>query len=165
MDTRDTLIAWLNDAHAMENALVSTLERQADRAQDRPEIRERLLQHADETRGHARRVEQCIEDLGGSTSTVKDAMGKVEGWMAGLTNAVAGDDIVKDALSGYAAEHLEIASYQALIAGAEALGEQQVVDACEEILEDEERQANWLETNLPAVVQNYLGQEVGGRRG
>jgi ferritin-like metal-binding protein YciE len=105
-------------------------------------------------------VEQCIARLGGSTSTLKTALGTVSGFFQGRSTGAAPDELVKNALSDYAAEHFEIACYRALIVAARALGINDVVQICEQILRDEEDMARWLESHLPTTVQEYLGSEV-----
>ena len=109
---------------------------------------------------HADRLRECVERLGGSISTVKTAMGAVSGFFQGRATGVSPDELVKNALSDYAAEHFEIACYKALIVAARTLGEDEVVRVCESILHDEEDMARWLDHNLPKVVQEYLGQPV-----
>jgi ferritin-like metal-binding protein YciE len=153
---RDTLLAWLNDAYAMEQGLAETLKRQAEHAKDRAEVRRKLEEHAELTRSQAKRVKVCIESLGGDTSTIKTTMGKLEGIFSGMSTRPAGDTLIKDALAGYAAEHLEIASYKALIVAADALNEQRVSQTCEEILQEEEEMARWLEQSLPLLVRDYV---------
>lgn len=160
-EPRETLISWLNDAYALERSLVEVLENHAKDAKDHPEAARRITQHLEETKMHAERVKECVERLGGSTSSVKTAMGKVSGFFQGLSTGTAPDEMVKNALSDYAAEHFEIASYRALIAGARALGETEVARVCENILRDEENMAKWLESQLPTMVQEYLGAPAG----
>ena len=125
-----------------------------------PELARKISEHLELTRRHADMVEQCIARLGGSTSTLKTAMGTVSGFFQGRSTGVAPDELVKTALSDYAAEHFEIASYRALIAAARALGQNEIVQICEDILRDEEDMARWLEKQLPMMVQEYLGQGV-----
>ena len=48
----DIVVAWLNDAYGMENALVQILEHQVKDAQDFPTIRQGPQQHLDQTRQH-----------------------------------------------------------------------------------------------------------------
>ncbi|PYQ56668.1 MAG: hypothetical protein DMF53_24785, partial [Acidobacteria bacterium] len=93
-------------------------------------------------------------------STVKTALGAVSGFFQGRSTGASPDELVKNALSDYAAEHFEIASYRALITAARLLGENQVVQVCEAILRDEQDMANWLEQNLPNVVQEYLNVQT-----
>jgi ferritin-like metal-binding protein YciE len=159
-DPRETLIGWLNDAYAMEKGLVQVLENHANDVKDRPEMYRMIAQHLEQTKMHAERVRDCVERLGGSTSSVKTAMGSISGFFQGRSTGASPDELVKNALSDYAAEHFEIASYRALIAAARALGENQVVQVCESILRDEEEMARWLEQNLPNVVQEYLGVQT-----
>lgn len=155
-DPRETLIGWLNDAYAMEKGLVQVLENHANDVKDRPEMYRRIAQHLEETKMHAERVRDCVQRLGGDVSTMKTAMGAVSGFFQGRSTGASPDELVKNALADYASEHLEIASYRALIVAARALGEQQVVQICEGILRDEEEMARWLEQSLPTVVQEYL---------
>ncbi|HEX6903731.1 MAG TPA: ferritin-like domain-containing protein [Thermoanaerobaculia bacterium] len=159
-DPRETLIGWLNDAYAMEKGLVQVLENHANDVKDRPEMYRKIAEHLEKTKMHAERVRDCVERLGGSTSTVKTTLGAVSGFFQGRSTGASPDELVKNALADYASEHLEIASYRALIVAARALGEQDVVRICEDILRDEEDMARWLEQSLPTVVQEYLGQHA-----
>lgn len=159
-DPRETLIGWLNDAYAMEKGLVQVLENHANDVKDRPEMYRKIAQHLEQTKMHAERVRECVERLGGSVSTVKTAMGAVSGFFQARSTGASPDELVKNALSDYAAEHFEIASYRALITAARLLGENQVVQVCETILKDEQDMANWLEQSLPNVVQEYLNVQT-----
>ena len=87
-------------------------------------------------------------------------MGAVSGFFQGRSTGASPDELVKNGLSDYAAEHFEIASYRALITAARLLGENQVVQVCESILRDEQEMANWLEQTLPTIVQEYLGVQT-----
>lgn len=159
-DPRETLIGWLNDAYSMEKGQIQVLENHVKDAENQPEIHRKLAEHLGQTRMHADFVKDCVERLGGSTSSVKTAMGNIAGFFQGRSTGASPDELVKNALSDYAAEHFEIACYQALIVTARALGETQVVSVCERILEDEEDMARWFQQRLPMVVQQYLGQEA-----
>jgi ferritin-like metal-binding protein YciE len=159
-EPRETLIGWLNDAYAMEKGLVQVLENHANDVKDRPEMYRRIAGHLEQTKMHAERVRECVERLGGSTSSVKTAMGAISGFFQGRSTGASPDELVKNGLSDYAAEHFEIASYKALIVAARALGENEVVQVCENILRDEQTMADWLEQQLPLIVQEYLGREA-----
>ena len=159
-DQKETLLSWLNDAYSMEKGQVQVLENHVKDAQDKPEIHRKLAEHLELTRRHADMVEQCVARMGGSTSSVKTAMGTVAGFFQGRATGAAPDELVKNALADYAAEHFEIACYRALITGARALGASDVAQVCEQILREEEDMARWLESRLPMVVQQYLGTEV-----
>ena len=154
------MIAWLNDAYAMENSLIRTLEHRLNDVKDYPQLRARIEQHLEETRRHADLVKSCVERLGGSTSALKTGMANVTGTVQALSTGLASDELVKNCLSDYAAEQFEVASYRALIAGAQVIGDQETVRICEEILREDEAMALWIAQQLPLVVQATLQQQL-----
>jgi ferritin-like metal-binding protein YciE len=158
MTGKELFIAWLNDAHSTENALIQILEHQIKDAKDHPQMRAKLEQHLEQTRRHAELVKGRVESLGGSTSAVKAGMAKLFGQMQAISTGPARDELIKNALADYAAENFEIASYTALIHAAQELGDQQTADVCQQILRDEEDMARWIQQNLPALVQQSLLQ-------
>lgn len=161
---RQQLIAWLTDAHAMELALVKVLENHAKDAERHPDIRARDEEHLAETRTHASQVERCLELLGAEKpSAVKNMMGTAMGKMQGAMSGPFGDEIMKNFLSDYAGEHMEIACYRALIVAADEIGETEVSEICGEIIADEEAMAEWLEERLPEITRLSLHQAPAAR--
>jgi ferritin-like metal-binding protein YciE len=158
MAGKDILVAWLNDAHGMENALIQILEHQIKDAKDYPQVQAKLEQHLEQTRRHAQMVKDCVEMLGGKTSAVKTGMGALFGQMQALSTGAAKDEMMKNALADYAAESFEVASYTALVEAARALGEQQIAGVCQQILQEDAEMAHWLHQNLPSLVQQTLHQ-------
>lgn len=152
----DRIISWLKDAHAMERSLETVLEKQAKHADSDPAMRERLTRHADETRRHAQLVEDALDRLGASTSTMKDMSGGIQARMHGMMTGGSSDTLVKDTLSGIAAEHFEIACYTSLQTAARDIGDEQTVQMCEDILRDERSMAEYLEQELPRVTHMEL---------
>jgi ferritin-like metal-binding protein YciE len=160
MAHQETMIAWLNDAHAMENNLIKVLENHARDAKNHPQIQAKIEEHLEQTRRHADLVKGCVERLGGHTSAIKSGLGTVMGAVQGISTGPAQDELVKNALADYASEHFEIASYTALIAGAQALGDQEIARVCQQILRDEQDMARWLEQQLPIITQEFLGKKA-----
>lgn len=156
MTPQDQLIAWLNDAHAMERSLAKVLERHAKDAREFPEMQSRLEAHLLETERHADLVEQCLAILGRRPSVVKSAMGAMMGMAESRSTAGFRDEMVKNFLMDYTAEHFEIACYESLVAAANELGLQEIADICEGILVEEEEMALWLEERLPEVTSISL---------
>lgn len=156
MTGREQLIAWLNDAYAMERSLEGTLERHLKDAADEPEVHARIQRHIEETRRQAETVESCVESLGGKVSKTKTVFAEMMGAVQGLANKPAGDTLVKNALADYAAEHFEIACYKALIVAARSLGEEAVAGRLAAILHEEEDMARFLEEKLPHAVRGAL---------
>jgi ferritin-like metal-binding protein YciE len=121
-----------------------------------PSYRARLSRHVDETREHARSLERCIQRLGGKTSTVKNVIGEAMGRVQGLSTAMYRDERVKNGLAEYATEHFEIACYESLMAAAEQLEEQEIVQVCRDIIAEEEAMAAWIRNQLPELTMHFL---------
>jgi len=155
-DNRDLLIAWLKDAHAMERALVATLEGHAKDAMAHPKLRSRIEQHVQETRMHAEMTERCLEQLGAKPSAIKNTMGKMAGAMQGAAPGAFDDAAIKNLLSDIAAEHFEMAAYRCLREAAHALEEHDIAHTCDAIVRDEEDMARFLESHLAEVTREFL---------
>ena len=157
-EEKELLLTWLKDAHAMEQSLVQNLKEKAEDADEDEDfdMSEQIKKHTEETKVHAGKIASCIERLGGSISTVKEAAGKMFGYVQGAMKSMYSDAGVKNALEGYTAEHFEIACYTSLIAAANHLGDMQTAAVCEEILHDEMRMADWLESQIPRITERYL---------
>ncbi len=155
-----TYIAWLNDARAMEMGLIQNIQAHIRLADGKhPKLKARLEQHLEETKRHAELVAEAIERHGGRISTMKGVMSTLAGGLGGAAAAVTGDDLMKASLQDFAGEHLEIASYTALIAAAEQLGETESVAAFESILAEEKAMAKWYEENIGPLARKYIAED------
>ena len=155
----ERLMEWLRDAHAAEQQAETMLSGMASRIENYPEMRARIQQHIDETRRQAELVRGCIERRGGSTSTIKDAGGKLMAMGQAMSGLFVGDEIMKGSIASYAFEAMEISSYRILIETADHVGDQETKRVCEQILREEEAMAEWLEQNLPMLTKQYLSRE------
>jgi|SRR5690606_7178942 len=162
MTTRpeETVLDWLRDAHAMEQQAEIMLTATAERLRNYPELKARIEQHVEETRRQAKLVRSCIERLGGDTSTVKDTAARMMAMAQGLSGMFVSDEVVKASLASYTFEHMEIASYRALAAAADACGDAETKRICEEILPQEEAMADWLSQQMPATVKKFLARQA-----
>lgn len=158
MESREALVSWLDDAHSMENTLVPILENHAKDAKEHPEARDRIQRHAEETKRHAQLLADCLQELGKKPSSTKKAVSKMMGMGQAITTGPFEDELIKNAISDYATENFEIACYEALITAAQDLGEPKVEQICKQILEDERAMAQWLETQLPKTVHEFIVQ-------
>ena len=159
-DYNDLLVSWLKNAHAMETSLIKVLENQAERASVFPELSSRLRGHREESQRHANLLEGCIERRGGEISQLRTGVSKL---MADVESSFLGafeDSIVKDTILGVTSERTEIASYTAIIALANELGDEKTVEICEEILEDEIKMEEFLTDNLPELVHEAFERDL-----
>jgi ferritin-like metal-binding protein YciE len=148
----DQLIAWLDDAHAMESGLISILQTHASHMNHLPNATRRLQQHIVETQQHVQRVNECLRLLGATPSGIKSTLSSMMGAVEGASTAMFRDEVVKDALADYASEQFEVACYTALVSIATALEQPEVARLCNENLQEDRAMAEWLLQQLPAVV-------------
>lgn len=158
-ESRDQLINWLNDAIGMEENLVNVLDNQVKDFENYPQIQRQIQDHLEVTKGHADLVRQCVKDLGGSPSTMKQAVGKVQGIFAGLMTGPADDELVKNLLADFASENFEIACYTSLISACDEIGESRISSICQRILSDEEAMAQRCLDAIPIITRDYLVQK------
>ncbi len=156
MAHQDLLKAWLKDAYSMEVALVPILENHAKDAKDYPEFQQRINQHVAETKQHAQMVKDCLNRLGEQPSAVKSAVGGMFGAVQSVATGPFKDELVKNGLTDYAAENFEIASYNALIYAAQEMGDQETARVCEQIRDQEQDMADWLDEHLSVAVQDTI---------
>jgi ferritin-like metal-binding protein YciE len=161
--SRETLAAWLRDAHAMEHQAMEILEKQVGRLEHYPELRGKVREHLEQSHRQAERVEQCLELLGTETSSIKTGLGKMTGTAQQLSGLFASDEVMKGSIADYAFEHYEIACYRVLIAAATEAGAPEVARLCEQNLREEEAMAEWLAQRLPEVTRQYLQREATGQ--
>ncbi len=159
-DIQTNFLAWLRDAHAMEEQAVTMLTAQAQRLESYPELRARIGQHATETESQIRRLETVLARYDAGSSLLKDAARKVMASAQAFGGMFAGDEVIKGAQMGYVFENLEISSYVTLIAAARELDDMEAVDVFESILVEEQDMADWLVDNLPAVTQAFLARDA-----
>jgi ferritin-like metal-binding protein YciE len=155
---REFLIDGLRDAHAMESQAISLTSAQVDRLEHYSDLETRIREYLRETEGQRERLERCLERLGTSASTLKDAALKVGANLAAMMHSMADDEVIKNSLASFAFENFEIISYKALIETARLAGDADIEEVCRRNLAEEERMAAWIEENLPELIHKYLAR-------
>jgi ferritin-like metal-binding protein YciE len=149
----EQLVAWLDDAHAMESGLIPILEHHASHFGERfPNAARRLQQHVVETQQHVQRLQECLRLLDSAPSGVKSALSSLIGSVEGTTTAIFRDQLVKDALADYASEQFEVACYTALVSAATELGYPEIATLCKQNLQEDQAMAAWVLQHIPSVV-------------
>ncbi|QBI02325.1 ferritin-like domain-containing protein [Pseudoduganella albidiflava] len=159
-DVNENLNDWLRDAHAMEQQAEKMLTAQAERLEHYPELKARIVQHIEETRGQQGLLDECMARRGVSNSVLKDLGGKLMAFGQAVGGMTVSDEVVKGAMAGYVFENLEIASYTALIAAAQQAGDTTTQAACERIIVQEKAMAAWLLEHLPQLTQAFLARSA-----
>ena len=145
----DVLQEQLEDLHSAETQLIQALPKMAQAAHH-DELREAFQNHLEETRGHLKRVEEALGELGVSHPT--EVCKGMQGLIAEGAEMIEmpGDPVAKDAaLIGAAqrVEHYEIAAYGTARQLADDCGFDGIRDLMDQTL-DEESAADKLLTKI-----------------
>ena len=147
-DEQHRYLMHLNDALAMENALVGHLEK---RVKSLPSAiaRQRVGQHLQETQYHRDLVKQLITALGSTPTTARSHVQapiapSLAGKVVDALQAEKGDVLLLDSLADFAVEKFEAAIYQTLALIARRLGHQEHAAQFDRIRQQEEAMATFL---------------------
>ena len=159
----EKLVQYLNEAYGKEKELETALEAHIGMT-DRAPYKKRLKEHLKETKAHARKLEQRIKKLGGSPQGTQAIVGKATAAVKGTIHMVRGhgheEKLLKNAKTEYSEEAEEIATYTAIEAFAEAVGDRQTAKLAREIRREEERMASYLQRLIPQLARAVSRSEV-----
>jgi ferritin-like metal-binding protein YciE len=153
------LVAWLNNAYAMEREIVEILKGHLNDAKGHTDIEEKIGEHLDKTEGHSDKVKQCLDKLGEKPNNLKTGIAKLMGVVMGESTSMMEDKLVKNAVAEFATENLEIATYQVIHTMASMLEEDEIAEKCNEIIQEEIEMAEWLQENLSDVVAEVVAAD------
>jgi ferritin-like metal-binding protein YciE len=159
MTKKEMLLAWLNDAHAMESAKSDLMQRYSKDVDKYPDIQKKFAEGADIAREKTETLKGIIESLDGDTSAAKKIMGKISSVMQSAMSELMHDQPVKHMAVSYAGGHLAIASYTVLAAAGQELGEQEVVDFAQESIGTAREEIKWFEQRIPSLTVEFLRTE------
>lgn len=158
-DIARQLKAYLSDAHALEAQSVQLLVDAGKHEQD-PVLRENYLNHLGESRGQRELLERRIQELGGTSSVIKDAGLGLGALSWGAFFKAQPDTPGKLAAFAYAVEHLEIAGYEQLKYVSEQANDPATVALAESILRQERDAADRIGQTLGRGAQASLQAQV-----
>ena len=167
------IVQYLNEAHAAELALVSTLRAHIAMT-PRGEYRSGLERHLGETKDHAQRLQRRVRQLGAGRNPLQAGLGLAQSMVGqamvmtkGPLDMVRGfspeEKLLKNAKDECATEALEIATYDALERLARGLGDEETARLAAEIRADEERMLGQLREQLPKLTDAVIQAEVRGQ--
>ena len=174
------LVQYLSEAYGKEKELVPALEAHIAMTTRKP-YKKRLQDHLRETKRHASTLEKRIKKISGSgPGKVPALAGQVGGQAKSLAKGPLhmlrgtgeAEKMLKNAKTEYFNEHEEIATYSAIEALAEELGDSETAKLAREIRREEERMATFLARQIPVLTRAVVSEEVpsserrknGGRR-
>jgi ferritin-like metal-binding protein YciE len=181
------LVQYLNEAYGTEKRLETALTAHITMA-TRATYRKRLQQHLSETKRHGRDVSKRIKQLGGSIDGVQApgpeivgeaaqslvaagqrAVALAQGPLHALRGTGEAEKQLKNAKTEYASEAEEIATYTAIEALADAVGDRDTKRLARSIRREEERMRSYLEKEIPRMTSAVAKDEIpaserGGRQ-
>lgn len=156
MDTHYIYVTALKNTHALEMQALQIMERQVERLQHYPEMEAALRRHIEETHGQRTRLEEALQSLGDSPSTLKEGVLGFVGNMMALAHTPAQDEILKNTYANHAFENFEIAAYESLIAIGEAAGQAEHLSAFQQSLREEQAMAQTVRELIKPTTLRYI---------
>lgn len=168
----DKVLQYLEEAHALEAGLASTLTAHAAMT-PRGDYRDLIERHRDETRAQVERIQSRLVELGQSQSlahvvygAAQTALGQTTALALAPLNVLRGtggeEKLLKNAKDEVASEALEIATYDALEALADAVGDEKTAVLAREHRTQEELFMKHLREVIPALTHDVLAADVEG---
>jgi ferritin-like metal-binding protein YciE len=156
----DNICDWLRDAHAMEEQSEKLFSRQADRLISFTGLRAKLGREVKYIMENQALLSTRLEQLGCSSSVIKDIAGKVVAGAQNILGMSMSDEPVKGILALHTFTQIAIGSYKILITAAQAINDAETSRICNIILLQTEGRAAWIEKQLAEVTKTYLLNDV-----
>ena len=171
--SQQKVVQYLGEAHASEEALVRVLQSQIAMT-PRGAYRSLLESHLGETREHAARVAERLEELGQGSNPVQAVLGFWEsaiGQTLALSKAPfdllrgsGGEEkVLKNAKDTCATEALEIATYTAIERFARSVGDQKTATLAASIRAQEKQMLDRVMREIPELTEAVVRAEVKGK--
>ena len=151
-DWNSDLVTYLQDAHAMEEKSLQTLQAAVAVAGD-PQLESLYQGHIMETQRHLELLKHRLETYDSSRSLLKDLGGRLAAVGVGAGLVAQPDTPAKLLAVAYAFEHFEIASYELLKRVAERAGDQDTMEMADKILVNERQAAEKLEASYDLALE------------
>jgi len=151
-DWNEDLVSYLQDAHAMEEKSLQTLQAAVQVAGD-PQLESLYQGHVAETQRHLELLKERLESLDSSRSLLKDLGGRLAAVGVGAGLVAQPDTPAKLLAVAYAFEHFEIASYELLRRVAEKANDYDTVEMVDKILVNERQAVEKLEASYDLALE------------
>jgi ferritin-like metal-binding protein YciE len=157
-DLPEEVVAYLQDAHAIETQAVQLLKVAPGIAGAEP-LADALRDHTSETEAHRQLVEERLEAHGARPSRLQDTALRVGGLNVAGFFAAQPDTPVKLAGFAFAFEHLEIAAYELLSRVADRGADPDTVAMAQRIAGEERAAAERIASTWDAAMEAVLQKQ------
>ena len=151
------LVKNLKRAHALEKQAIALLDAGSGIAGDE-EIGAIYRAHLIQTKEHERYVAERLDAHGERPSKTVDAAMQAGALGLGALTKAAPDTPVRLAMTAFAFEHLEIATYRMLLRLAQRAGDAETAAVAGRILEQEEAAAELVAATFDRALERTLGE-------
>ncbi len=159
VDYRKELVKFLQDAHAMEQQSLQTLQAAVKVAGD-PQLESLYQGHIVETQRHLELLKERLGAQDESRSLLKDLRGRLTAAQVGLGVVADSDTPAKLVATAYGFEHFEIAIYELLKRVARQAGDPDAAEMAEKILVNERQAAEKLAASYDLALERSLHGSV-----
>jgi ferritin-like metal-binding protein YciE len=161
-DARSIYASSLRNTHAMEQQGLQQMEIQVSRLERYPAYAALLKRHIETTRQQIARLDQALQALGESPSTIKETVTSVVGTVGATVHAMAQDETLKNLYAGFAFQYEQIAAYRSLITIAEIVGETAHTAGFRQSIQEEETAAQQAAEIIEPVTRRYVELTMSG---
>lgn len=151
-DLEKQLVKYLADAHALKGQGIQLLQ-QGPAVIKEPGLVKIFEEHLEETRSHQARLAARLEEHGGGSNAIQDALLRLGGLNVGGFFAAQPDTPAKLAGFAFAFEHIEIGGLEQLKRVAQRAGDHETVRIVTGMLVDERTQAQRVRGRFAAAVE------------
>lgn len=156
-DVKDRIVRYLQDAHAAEDGALSSLKDIAAEATN-ADFKTAVEEHAAVTQSQADRLATRLAALGGDKSHGKSLINSIIAKGSDLLNIFHDkeDKQTQDAIKLYALENFEVATYTALKAFADSVGDYETAQLADTILAEEQLAAERILRVVPQIAKSAV---------
>jgi ferritin-like metal-binding protein YciE len=162
MDARSIYISSLRNTHALEQQGLQQMEIQVSRLERYPDYAALLQRHIETTRQQIARLDQALQSLGESPSTIKETVTSIVGTVGATVHGLAQDETLKNLYAGYAFQYQQVAAYRSLIAIADGAGETAHTAGFRQSIQEEELAAQQVADIIEPVTRRYVELTMSG---
>ncbi len=162
VDARSIYVSSLRNTHALEQQGLQQMEIQVSRLERYPDYAALLRRHIETTRQQIARLDQALQSVGESPSTIKETVTSVVGTVGATVHGLAQDETLKNLYAGYAFQYQQIAAYRSLIAIAEAAGETGHTAGFRQSVQEEERSAQDVAAIIEPMTRRFVELTTSG---
>jgi len=162
----EKFIHEIGDIYDAEHRFLEAQQQMLQQASD-SKLKTMIQEHIGQTEQQIQNLEQVYQALGQQPKRIKcdAATGLVTEGQKTMKEAAGNPALLDCVIAGAASkvEHYEIASYRGLIAGAEQMGQAEVLKLLRANLQQEEQTAQRIEQSTPQLLQHAMKAKEQGR--